>query len=158
VIYIYIYFYKSIFMTNLFIYFLHFSNSTIWELFMIYIPKVWLKHCPKRFSLWVRREYKDAKQSEICTEKRYCIWFFMNSKRKITSRKRHVSTGKRKEWQCKVDDFFLTFHHKRFLRKIWHSLVVHIPFFLCERVSSRSHQIDTTAVIQGTYKYIDFRD
>ncbi len=54
---IYVYFYESIFQDkSIYIIFI-FSNSTTWELFMIYIPKVWLKHYLKWLPLRVRREY-----------------------------------------------------------------------------------------------------
>ena len=50
---IYVYFYESIFQDKSIHIIFTFSNSTTWELFMIYIPKVWLKHCPKQLTLWV---------------------------------------------------------------------------------------------------------
>jgi len=55
---IYVYFHKSIFQDKSIHIIFTFSNSTTWELFMIYILKVWLKPCPKRQLFWVRREYK----------------------------------------------------------------------------------------------------
>jgi hypothetical protein len=54
---IYVYFYESIFQDKSIHTIFTFLNSTIWELFMIYIPKVWLKPCPKQLPLRVRREY-----------------------------------------------------------------------------------------------------
>jgi hypothetical protein len=64
------YFYKNIYSKVIYVYFdestfqdksIHmvftFSNSTILKLFMIYIPNNWLKSCPKRLKLAVRREY-----------------------------------------------------------------------------------------------------
>ena len=54
---IYVYFYESIFQDKSIHIIFTFSNLTTWELFMIYIPKVWLKPCPKRLPLQVRREY-----------------------------------------------------------------------------------------------------
>ncbi len=53
---IYIYFYESIFQDKSIHIIFTFSNSITRELFMIYIFKVWLKHCHKRFFLRVRRE------------------------------------------------------------------------------------------------------
>jgi hypothetical protein len=54
---IYVYFYESIFQDKSIHIFFTFSNSTTWELFMIYISKVGLKPCPKRLPLRVRRKY-----------------------------------------------------------------------------------------------------
>jgi len=54
---IYVYFYKSIFQDKSIHIIFIFSNSITWELFMIYILKVWLKPCPKRQVFWVWREY-----------------------------------------------------------------------------------------------------
>ena len=45
---IYVYFHKSIFQDKSIHIIFIFSNSITWELFIIYILKVWLKHCPKR--------------------------------------------------------------------------------------------------------------
>ena len=44
---IYVYFHKSIFQDKSIHIIFIFSNSTTWELFMIYILKIWLKPCPK---------------------------------------------------------------------------------------------------------------
>ena len=65
---IYVYFYESIFddKSNHIIFL--FSNSIIWEVFMIYIFMVWLKSCPKRLFLRVRREYESCKQQKIHNE------------------------------------------------------------------------------------------
>ena len=51
---IYVYFHKSIFQDKSIHIIFTFSNSTTWELFVIYILKVWLKPCPKRqvFRVW----------------------------------------------------------------------------------------------------------
>ena len=54
---IYVYFHKSIFQDKSIHIIFIFSNSTTWELFMIYILKIWLKPCPKHQVLWVWREY-----------------------------------------------------------------------------------------------------
>jgi hypothetical protein len=55
-----VYFYESIFQDKSIHIIFTFSNSTTWELFMIYIPKVWLKPYPKRLPLWVRKEYMES--------------------------------------------------------------------------------------------------
>ena len=52
----YMYIFKVFFKKNIYIIFI-FSNSTTWELFMIYVFKVWLKPYSKRLPLPVRREY-----------------------------------------------------------------------------------------------------
>ena len=54
---VYVYFYKSIFQNKSIHIIFTFSNSTTWELFMIYIFKIGLKPCPKRQVFWVWREY-----------------------------------------------------------------------------------------------------
>ena len=64
---IYVYFHKSIFQDKSIHIIFTFSNSTTWELFMIYILKVWLKPCPKCQLFWVWREcmlLKHASQNE----------------------------------------------------------------------------------------------
>ena len=48
---IYVYFYESIFQDKSIYIIFTFSNSTTWELFMIYILKVWLKYYSKRLLL-----------------------------------------------------------------------------------------------------------
>jgi len=54
---IYVYFYENIFQDKSIHIIFIFSNSTIWELFMIYISKIWLKFYPKQLPLRVWREY-----------------------------------------------------------------------------------------------------
>ena len=60
---VYVYFYESIFQDKSIHIIFIFSNSTTWELFMIYILKVWLKHYPKRLHLRIWREYSNFSRS-----------------------------------------------------------------------------------------------
>jgi hypothetical protein len=53
---IYVYFYESNFQDKSIYMIFTFSNSTTSKLFMIYIPNVWLKPCPKRLVIGNRRE------------------------------------------------------------------------------------------------------
>ena len=53
---IYLYFFESIFQDKSIHIVFVFWISTIWKLFMIYIPNVWPKPCPKRHSFRVWRE------------------------------------------------------------------------------------------------------
>ena len=56
---IYVYFHKSIFQDKYIHIIFVFSNSKTWQLFTIYILKVWLKPCPKCQLFWVWREYSN---------------------------------------------------------------------------------------------------
>ena len=73
---IYVYFYENIFQDKSINIIFIFSNLTTWELFMIYIPKVWLKPCPKRHVLRVQREYSFKHTVKVLKSYYHAIKFF----------------------------------------------------------------------------------